>query len=65
MIIHNEKPLSQIKKEKEEAASPLASMGQEIVQLKLQNMQKDMVIQALGQQVAMTRIEMMKLRGGE
>jgi hypothetical protein len=65
LIIINEKPLSQIEKEREEEKSPLNAMGEELALLKTENMQKDAVIKTLGQELALVKIELMKLKGGE
>lgn len=65
MIIINEKPLSQIEKEREEEKAPLAAMGEELALLKIENMQKDAIIKTLGQELALVKIELMKLKGGE
>ncbi|NMF01158.1 XkdW family protein [Aneurinibacillus aneurinilyticus] len=65
MIIINEKPLSQIEKERAEEKAPLVKMGQELTQLKIDNIQKDTIIQTLGQEIAKVKIELMQLKGGE
>ncbi len=52
MIIINEKPLSQIEKEREEEKAPLVTMGQDLAALKLSNAQKDAIIQQLEQDLA-------------
>ncbi|MMZ48594.1 hypothetical protein D1872_102680 [compost metagenome] len=65
MIIINEKPLSQIEKEREEAEAPMVTMGQELALLKISNMQKDGIIQILGQELATVKLELIRLKEGE
>ncbi|ERI05149.1 hypothetical protein [Aneurinibacillus aneurinilyticus] len=65
MIIINEKPLSQIEKEREEAEAPMLTMGQEMALLKLGSMQKDTIIQTLGQELARVKLELIRLKEGE
>ncbi|ERI10840.1 hypothetical protein [Aneurinibacillus aneurinilyticus] len=52
MILINEKPLSQIEKEREEEKAPLVNMGQDLAALKISNAQKDAIIQQLEQDLA-------------
>lgn len=47
-----------LKKEKE-------SLGQALAEEKITNIQKDMLLQGLGQEVSSLKIELMKLKGGE
>ncbi|MED4731651.1 hypothetical protein P9597_26655 [Aneurinibacillus migulanus] len=65
MIIINEKPLSQIEKEREEVEAPMVTMGQELALLKISNMQKDGIIQTLGQELATVKLELIRLKEGE
>nr|WP_255322237.1 XkdW family protein [Aneurinibacillus migulanus] len=54
-----------MEKERAEEKAPLVKMGQELAQLKIENMQKDTIIQTLGQELAKVKIELMQLKGGE
>ncbi|MER2089501.1 MAG: hypothetical protein ABS920_07175 [Sporosarcina sp.] len=42
----------------------VAALGFQLAQEKISNIQKDAVINSLGSQVAMLKIEMMQLKGG-
>lgn len=65
MILINEKPLSQIEKERQEAEAPMLTMGQELALLKLSSMQKDTIIQTLGLELARVKLELIRLKEGE
>lgn len=60
--IQNVAPISQIRKGQEE--NPIMTMGQEIVSLKLSNIQKDTVIQTMGEQLALVKLELIQMKGG-
>lgn len=57
--------ISRLEKEKEELKTYTAALGQTIIDEKITNMQKDMLLQGLGQEVTSLKIELMKLKGGE
>lgn len=64
MRLENVKPISQIQEERENEQLPLFSLGQELAQMKISNMQKDSTIQTLGQQLALVKLEIIQLKGG-
>ncbi|GED55179.1 hypothetical protein EDM54_02120 [Brevibacillus borstelensis] len=59
----NVKPISQIRQDQQ--TDPVLTLGQEIVSLKLSNMEKDTIIQTLGQELAAVKLELIQLKGGE
>ncbi|QOT01462.1 hypothetical protein JNUCC42_16420 [Brevibacterium sp. JNUCC-42] len=63
VIIQNPKPLSQIEKDKEEAKMPLATLGQEIAETKIDLSQKDELIQMFGREIASLKLELIKSKG--
>lgn len=62
MKIQNAMPISIIRQKQQ--GDPVLTMGQELVMLKLDNMQKETTIQTLGQQLAMVKLELIQLKGG-
>lgn len=67
MKIVNEKPLSKIKEERENQEFipvSLDALGIELAQEKIKNVQKDLLINSLGQQVALLKIDILQLKGG-
>lgn len=62
MKFQNVKTISQIRHEQQ--TDPVLTMGQELVMLKLDKMQKETAIQTLGQQFAMVKLELIQLKGG-
>ncbi|GEN83641.1 hypothetical protein SLU01_19530 [Sporosarcina luteola] len=67
MKIVNEKPLSKIKEERENQEIipvSLDALGIELAQEKIKNVQKDLLINSLGQQVALLKIDILQLKGG-
>ncbi|EDK33944.1 XkdW family protein [Clostridium kluyveri] len=55
--------VNKIQKEKEDG-NTLQSLGQQLAQEKLKNIQKDVVIDGLGQQVANLKLQVIQLQGG-
>ncbi|MGG0939847.1 hypothetical protein ABHN11_27970 [Brevibacillus centrosporus] len=55
--------LSKSREKKELEKLPL-TLGQELAMEKIKGLQKDVMIQSLGEQVALLKIEMMQLKGG-
>lgn len=55
--------VNKIQKEKEDD-NTLQSLGQQLAQEKLKNIQKDVVIDGLGQQVANLKLQVIQLQGG-
>ena len=67
MRILNEKPLSIIKKEKENQENipiSLDAIGLELVQEKLDHAQTKEMVAALGQELVKTKLEVANLKGG-
>lgn len=64
----NERPCSEIQAEREAAEQnkmSVGTLGQELALEKIKGMQKDILIQSLGQQVALLTLDVMALKGGE
>ena len=57
--------VERLEKEKEELKIYTAALGQTLTEEKLTNIEKDMLLQGLGQEVTSLKIELMKLKGGE
>lgn len=60
-----ETPISEIKRLREEKTKlerDKQLLGQQVAQLKISNMQKDVVIGQLGQQVASVKIQLMQIQ---
>lgn len=55
--------LSKNREKKELEKLPL-TLGEELTMEKIKGLQKDAMIQSLGQQVALLKIELMQLKGG-
>jgi hypothetical protein len=49
----------------EQLQETLGAIGQELVDAKIKNMQKDIIIQTLGQELASVKLELIQLKGGE
>ena len=67
VIFSNERPCSEIQMEREAAEQDkmsVGALGQELATEKIKGMQKDMLIQSLGQQVALLTLDVMALKGG-
>lgn len=67
MKIVNEKPLSEIREERENQEIipvSLDALGIELAQEKIKNVQKDLLINSLGQQVSLLKIDILQLKGG-
>jgi hypothetical protein len=62
MKFQNVKPITVIRQEEQE--DPVLTMGQELVMLKLDNIEKDATIQTLGQQLALIKLELIQMKGG-
>lgn len=63
----NIRPVSVIQQERqtlEEEKMSVGALGQELALEKIKGMQKDMLIQSLGQQVALLTLDVMTLKGG-
>ena len=60
-----EEKIARLEKEKEELKIYTAALGQTLTEEKLTNIEKDMLLQGLGQEVTSLKIELMKLKGGE
>ena len=63
MKFQNVKPITVIRQEEQE--DPVLAMGQELVALKLSNMEKEAVIQTLGQELVAAKLALIQLKGGE
>ena len=60
-----EEKIARLEKEKEELKVYTAALGQTLTEEKITNIQKDMLLQGLGQEVAALKIELITLKGGE
>ena len=63
MILMKPKPLSQIEKERQDSQLPLLTIGQELSLQKLDLMQKEELINMMGQEIAALKLEIIQLRG--
>ncbi|ERM20359.1 hypothetical protein [Brevibacillus laterosporus] len=63
VIIQNPKPLSQIEKDKEDAKMPIATLGQELAETKLELAQKDTLMQMFGRELASLKLEFIQSKG--
>lgn len=57
--------VERLEKEKEELKVYTAALGQTLTEEKITNIQKDMLLQGLGQEVTALKIELITLKGGE
>ncbi|GED35080.1 XkdW family protein [Brevibacillus centrosporus] len=63
----NERPCSEAQQEREAIElerMSLGALGQELAMEKIKGMQKDALIQALGQEVVMLKLDIIQLKGG-
>lgn len=63
MKFQNVKPITEFRREEQE--DPVLTMGQELVELKLSNMEKDSIVQTLGAELAAVKLELIQLKRGE
>ncbi|ATO51044.1 hypothetical protein P4V86_13330 [Brevibacillus laterosporus] len=64
MILTKPKPLSIIEQERKDADMPIVTLGQEIAKTKIELSQKDALIQSLGEELAVLRLDIIQLKGG-
>lgn len=66
MSIHryNEKPLSQVKQEKEAREKPLQTLEAELAGLKAADLERETLMQTLGQELALVKLELIERKGG-
>lgn len=60
-----EEKIARLEKEKEELKIYTAALGQTLTEEKITNIQKDMLLQGLGKEVAALKMELITLKGGE
>ncbi|EJL30017.1 hypothetical protein [Brevibacillus sp. BC25] len=62
MKMQNKEAISVIREQQQ--TNPVMTIGQELSSLKTSNIQKDALIQTMGEQLAMVKLELIQLRGG-
>ncbi|MFC8689282.1 hypothetical protein [Brevibacillus porteri] len=62
MKMQNKEAISEIRKQQQ--TDPVMTTGQELSTLKISNIEKDALIQTIGEQLAMVRLELIQLKGG-
>lgn len=62
-VIHKEDSIKELKKKN--VFDTVNQLGQELAQEKLKGIQKDIIIDSLGQQLTLMKLDIMALKGGE
>ncbi|MBW5471704.1 hypothetical protein GPJ61_28355 [Brevibacillus formosus] len=62
MKMQNKEAISVIREQQQ--TDPVMTIGQELSSLKTSNIQKDALIQTMGEQLAMVKLELIQLKGG-
>lgn len=59
-----EERLSHLEQETKTSLLTLSAVGQEVTQEKIKSIQKDSIIQTLGQELALVKLELIQIKGG-
>ncbi|CAI8879260.1 XkdW domain-containing protein [Brevibacillus sp. IT-7CA2] len=62
MNMQNKQAISVIREKQQ--TDPVTTIGEELSTLKISNIQKDALIQTMGEQLALVKLELIQLKGG-
>ncbi|MFG0215860.1 XkdW family protein [Brevibacillus porteri] len=62
MNLQNKEAISVIRAQQQ--TDPVTTIGEELSTLKISNIQKDALIQTMGEQLAQVKLELIQLKGG-